>query len=85
MDNGLTELIKQAPNLAGLIFIVVTFLRHIKDGQTERAKDEAEKHKAFAEVIERNTHALERNSEFFGRASQTYDHKQYNGTHKGQS
>jgi hypothetical protein len=84
MDAGMIELIKQAPSLAGLIFIVVTFLRHIKDGDKERSNAEAERHKALAEVIERNTHALERNSEFFGRASQSVEHrKQSNGIAKG--
>lgn len=83
MEPSWVEFAKQAPNLAGLIFIVVTFLRHIKDGERERAEQESEKHKAFAEVIERNTHALERNSEFFGRASQSFDRKQYNGIAKG--
>ena len=80
MDTTWVEFAKQAPNLAGLIFIVVTFLKHIKDGERERAKEEADKDKKLTAVIDRNSLALERNSEMFGRAAHVFEP---NGTKNG--
>lgn len=73
MDTTWVEFAKQAPHLTVLVFIIVSFLRHIKDAETERTKINQEKSQAFAEVIERNTVALERNSEMFGRAAHVFD------------
>jgi uncharacterized protein involved in propanediol utilization len=73
METTWLEFAKQAPHLTVLVFIVVTFLRHIKDGEKERAAHEIEKQRGFSEVIDRNTIALERNSEMFGRAAHVFD------------
>jgi len=75
MEPTWIEFAKQAPSLTVLGFIVVMFLRHIKDGERERTESEKQKAQAFAEVIERNTLALERNSEMFGRAAHAFDDK----------
>jgi len=76
MDATWIEFAKQAPHLTVLVFIIVSFLRHIKDAETERAKMNKEKSEAFAEVIDRNTLALERNSEMFGRASHVFEQEE---------
>jgi hypothetical protein len=75
MEPTWIEFAKQAPHLTVLVFIIVTFLRHIKDGERERAESEREKTEAFADVIDRNTLALERNSEMFGRAAHVFEDK----------
>lgn len=78
MDATWVEFAKQAPNLCGLIFIIVSFLRHIKDGERERAESEKQKNEIFSAVIERNSKALERNSEMFGRAAHVFDERHQN-------
>lgn len=76
MDATWIEFAKQAPHLTVLVFIIVAFLRHIKEAETERMKSNQEKNEAFAEVIDRNTLALERNSEMFGRASHVFEQEE---------
>lgn len=76
MEPTWIEFAKQAPHLTVLVFIIVAFLRHIKEAETERIKMNQEKSEAFAEVIDRNTLALERNSEMFGRASHVFEQEE---------
>ena len=76
MDTTWIEFAKQAPSLTVLVFIIVAFLKHIKEAEIERTKLNQEKSQAFSEVIERNTLALERNSEMFGRASHVFEQEE---------
>lgn len=85
MENLWLELIKAAPNTAALLFIVVYFLRHIRDGESSRLASEERRDKAYAEVVDRATLQLEKSSEAMGRvAAITERHNRIlNGTNGG--
>ena len=84
MDEIWLEIIKAAPNTAALLFIVVYFLRHIRDGEATRAAAEERRDKAYLEVVDRTNNQLEKSSEAIGRvAALTERHRILNGTNGG--
>lgn len=69
MDPTWLELAKQAPFLFAFIWLVIVFLKHIKETGSE-----------MREVVSKCAEAFDRNSEALGRASLALDqHERRNG------
>lgn len=66
MDPILQKIIEQVPSLSVLVWVVVYFLRHMKD-VVQMAID------GLHDVFERNTTALDRNTEQLGKSVYVID------------
>ena len=63
MDNLMIEVAKQMPALAGLLFIVIRFLSHVRETEDRRAELDAKREDG---ILTRLTVALDRNTEALG-------------------
>jgi hypothetical protein len=77
-ESLIAELLKQAPVVAALVYVVTLFLRHIRDSDTARetllARRDVSSHEFQRDIVDKSdeafgrmTAAMDRNSEALGR------------------
>ena len=70
MESVIVSLIGQSPGAAGVIIVVIAFLRHQRAIDTERRAMEMQKHEHFVKAMDRCTEMMGKNVALLERVGQ---------------
>lgn len=79
LDEAITEIIKQIPSLGCLAWLVVYFLKHMRETVATFREGENEKKAVLQEIIDKNADAFDRMTEALGKNSYLLDKHYSNG------